>query len=252
MTLRVTNSTAVTITSVAPAVAPPFTLNPLNGASTSSLTGPAPASVASLAPGASANFVWTVVVTGTVPVPPTTSPNITVSAAVTYTSGATVTTPTTSSIKSVDDYVVNINPTSTNASSANQELTWTVTNRGCANVNSVAITVPAGWTFGTDGYSVVADSTCTDIDTWTLASTTFTAPNAAGQTKVSAPPTFCDGNYSLLFSATPVTTGPSTFTVRVTDSNGAFVDHTTPVTVNAFDPTGPNLTNPSTWREIFQ
>ena len=249
MTLRVTNSTAVTITNVAPSG---FTLTPQNGASTSAQTGPAPASVASLAPAAFQDFVWTVVVTGTVPVPPTTAPNILVSATATYTAGATTTTPPTNSTKFVDDYVVNINPTSSNASSANQELTWTVTNRGCATVNSVAITVPAGWTFGTDGYSVVADSTCADIDTWTLASTTFTAPNAAGQTKVSASPTFCDGNYSLLFSATPVTTGPSTFTVRVTDSNGAFVDHTTPVTVNAFDPTGPNLTNPSTWREIFQ
>jgi hypothetical protein len=175
-----------------------------------------------------------------------------VSAAATYTSGATVTTPATSSTKFVDDYVVNINPTSSNASSANQELTWTVTNRGCANVNSVAITViPAGWTFG-DGYSVVADMTGTDQDNWTLAATTFTAPNAAGRTPKSVSPTFYDGNYSLLFSATPVTTGPSTFTVRVTDDNGAFVDHTTPVTVNAFDPTGPNLTNPSTLREIFQ
>jgi len=256
MTLRVTNTSLVNITSVAPSAAPPFTLNPAFGATTSSLTGPAPASVATLAPGASANFVWTVVVTGIVPGPPTTAPNIMVSAAATYTSGATVTTPVTSSTKFVDDYVVNLNPTSSNASSANQELTWTVTNRGCANVNSVAITLAPNWIFGTDGYSVVADMTGTDIDTWTLASTTFTAPNAAGRTPVSVPATstYYDGNYSLLFSATPVTTGLSTFTVRVTDDNGAFVDHATPVTVNAFDttPTGPNYTNPSTWREIFQ
>jgi len=175
-----------------------------------------------------------------------------VSAAATYTSGATVTTPANSSTKFVDDYVVNINPASSNASSANQELTWTVTNRGCANVNSVAITLPGGgWTFG-DGYSVVADMSGTDQDNWTLAATTFTAPSATGRTPVSISPTFNDGNYSLLFSATPTTTGVSTFTVRVTDDNGAFVDHTIPVTVNAFDPTGPNLTNPSTWREIFQ
>lgn len=250
MTLRVTNSTAVTITSVSPSG---FTLTALNGASTSAQTGPAPASVASLAPAAFQDFVWTVVVTGTVPVPPTTSPNITVGAAATYTAGATTTTPTTSSTKFLDDYVVNVNPASSNASSTNQELTWTVTNRGCANVNSVAITLPAGWTFG-DGYSVVEDMTGTDQDNWTLAATTFTAPNAAGRTPVSVPATstYYDGNYSLLFSATPGTTGASTFTVRVTDDNGAFVDHTTPVTVNAFDPTGPNLTKPSTWREIFQ
>jgi len=176
-----------------------------------------------------------------------------VSAAATYTAGATTaTTPANGSTKFVDDYVVNVNPTSPNASSTNQELTWTVTNRGCANINSVAITVPAGWTFGSDGYSLVADMTGTDIDTWTLSSTTFTAPNAAGRTPISVSPIFHDGNYSLLFSATPATTGSSTFTVRVTDDNGAFVDHTTPVTVNAFDPTGPNLTKPSTWREIFQ
>ena len=250
MTLRVTNSTAVTITGVSPSG---FTLTPANGASTSAVTGPSPASVASLASGAFQDFVWTAVVTGTVPVPPTTAPNITASSAAAYTAGVAATTPATNSTKFVDDYVVNINPTSTNASSANQELTWTVTNRGCANVNSVAITVvPAGWTFSGDGYAVVADMTGTDQDNWTLAGTTFTAPSAAGRTPVSVPPTFNDGNYSFLFSTTPATTGASSFTVRVTDDNGAFVDHTTTVTVNAFDPTGPNLTNPSTWREIFQ
>ena len=249
MTMRVTNSTAVTITSVSPSG---FTLTSFFGASTSALTGPSPASVASLAPAAFQDFVWTVVVTGTVPGPPTTAPNIKVSAAVTYTTaGVTATTPANSSTKFVDDYVVNVNPTSANASSANQELTWTVTNRGCANINSVAITVPLGWT-ASDGYALVADMSGTDIDTWTLSATTFTAPNPAGRTPVSLSPNFYDGNYSLLFSATPTTTGSSTFTVRVTDDNGVFVDHTTLVTVNPFDPTGPNLTNPSTWREIFQ
>src|SRR4029077_12956334 len=43
MTLRVTNTTAVTITSVSPTG---FTLTTANGASTSALTGPSPASVA--------------------------------------------------------------------------------------------------------------------------------------------------------------------------------------------------------------
>src|SRR6267142_4502534 len=251
MTLRVTHSTAVTITNVAPSA---FGLTTANGASTSALSGPAPASVASLAPAAFQDFVWTAVVTGTVPVPPTTAPSIMVTAAATYTAGVTATTPANNTTKFLDDYVVNINPASTNASSTNQELVWTVTNRGCANVNSVAITLPGGWTFS-DGYSVAADMTSTDIDTWTLAGTTFTAfPSPGGRTPVSVPATstFNDGNYSLLFSATPTATGVSTFTVRVTDDNGGFVDHTTPVTVNAFDPTGPNLTNPSTWREIFQ
>jgi len=248
MTLRVTNTTAVTITSVSPTA---FTLTTANGASTSALTGPSPASVASLAAGAFQDFVWTAVVTGTVPVPPTTAPNIQVSAAAHYTAGVVATTPATNSTKFLDDYVVNINPASTDASSTNQELIWTVTNRGCANVNSVAITLPVGWPLG-DGYSVVADMTGTDQDNWTLAATTFTAPSAAGRTPISVSPTFNDGNYSLLFSATPTTTGVSTFTVRVTDDNGAFVDHTTSVTVNAFNPAGPNATNSSTWREIFQ
>src|SRR5206468_7141699 len=78
--------------------------------------------------------------------------------------------------KYIDDYVVSVSPPATDASSTNQSLIWTVTNRACINIDKVAITVPAGWTFGSDAYSLVNDTTSTFIETWNISGTTFTAP----------------------------------------------------------------------------
>jgi hypothetical protein len=129
------------------------------------------------------------------------------------------------------------------------ELDWNMANLGCADVNSVAITVvPAGWTVSPDpsyAYSLVTDTTINKIDTWTISGTTFTAPNPTARVPVSQ----TDNDYYVLFSATPSTVGTSTFTVVVTDMNGVSRTQTTPITVNALTP---GSTTPSTWREVFQ
>ncbi len=126
MKLTVTNSALLTIFSVTPSA---LTITLANGASTSSLTGPSPASIASLAPGASGTFTWTATVTGTVDtILP--KPVITAGASASYNFGGPLqTTPVVSHAEDVDDFVVSVSPTSTNAASVNAELTFHVKNR---------------------------------------------------------------------------------------------------------------------------
>jgi len=248
MKLTVTNSTLATIFSVTPSA---LTITPANGASTSSLTGPLPASIASLAPGASGTFTWTATVTGTVD---TTLPKpaITASASVSYNVGGPAqTTPAASHAEDVDDFIVSVSPTSTNAASVNAELTFHVKNRGCGNnVAQVTITAPAGWTASSDVYSIVTDTLGNSLENnWTVSGTTFSAPNPAAQM-----PTDKTGDFSVVFSATPSSAGTSVFTVSVTDGTNT-ANHNGPettVTVNAFRSGTLNQTQPSIWREIFQ
>jgi hypothetical protein len=202
--------------------------------------------------GAKCDIIWTAAVTGTVDVV-NPKPNFWVTGSVSANAGLIASPVVTSNTVDVDDYIVSVAPVSTSASSTNEELTWTVTNRGCANVDSVAITVPGGWTFGGDAYSLVTDTTLTDIETWTVAGTTFTAPlNNAPLADPGRMPLDQDGQFMLVFPATPTVTGNSNFTVRVTDENGTFVDKTTTVTVNAPAPGGANAARPSAWREEFR
>ena len=248
MKLTVTNSTLVTIFSVTPSA---LTITPANGASTSSLTGPSPASIVSLAPGASGTFTWTATVTGTVD---TTLPKpaITASASASYNIGGPLqTTPAVSDTEDVDDFVVSVSPTSTNASSVNAELTFHVKNRGCGNnVTQVTIIAPGGWTASSDVYSLVTDTLGNNLENnWTVSGTTFSAPNPAAQM-----PTDKAGDFSVVFSATPSSAGTSVFTVSVTDGTNT-ANHNGPettVTVNAFRSGTLNQTQPSIWREIFQ
>ncbi len=249
MKLTVTNSTLVTIFNVAPSV---LTITPANGASTSALTGPSPASIVSLAPTASGTFTWTATVTGTVD---TTLPKpaITASASVSYNIGGPLqTTPAASHAEDVDDFVVSVSPTSTNAASVNAELTFHVKNRGCGNnVTQVTITAPGGWTASSDVYSIVTDTLGNTLENnWTVSGTTFSAPNPAAQ----MPTNNTLGDFSVVFSATPSSAGTSVFTVSVTDGTNT-ANHNGPettVTVNAFGSGTLNQTQPSIWREVFQ
>ncbi len=249
MKLTVTNSTLVTIFSVTPSV---LTIFLANGASTSSLTGPSPASIVSLAPGASGTFTWTATVTGTVD---TTLPKPTIKAdaSASYNIGGPVqTTPAASRTEDVDDFVVSVSPTSTNAASVNAELTFHVKNRGCGNnVTQVTITAPGGWTASSDVYSIVTDTLGNTLENnWTVSGTTFSAPNPAAQ----MPTNNALGDFSVVFSATPSSAGASVFTVSVTDGTNT-ANHNGPettVTVNAFGSGTLNQTQPSIWREMFQ
>jgi len=179
-------------------------------------------------------------------------PTIKADASVSYNIGGPLqTTPAASDTEDVDDFVVSVSPTSTNAASVNAELTFHVKNLGCGNnVTQVTITAPAGWTASSDVYSIVTDTLGNSLENnWTVSGTTFNAPNAAAQM-----PNNALGDFTVVYSATPSSAGSSVFTVSVTDGTNT-ANHNGPettVTVNAFGSGTLNQTQPSIWREIFQ
>lgn len=243
ITMTINNNTGSTITAVSGSV------SPVAGAPVAYVSGPTPASIASIANLGSAAVTWVYTMT----VAGATNP-FTFSGSASGTSGSLLTTPiATTSALTRGNFPATVSPTSTNAGSTNTEVTFTITNNGCANVNSVAVTAPGGWTFGGDAYSLVNLSAANAIETWTASGTnpvTFAAPNAAGQ----MPQTF-SGDFSLVFSATPSAATTSAFTLRVTDATGAFVDlpvTNTTVTVNAFKSGTLNSAVNKSWREDFR
>ncbi len=144
-------------------------------------------------------------------------------------------------------FLATINPAITNADSTNVVLTTNVTNNGCAAVNSVAITAPAGWGAGGDPYSLVDLGAGTIIDTWTAAGVNpviFTAPNVAGRL-----PQTLDGDFTVTYASTPAAATASVFNIRVTDANDLFEDIPFTVTVNAFKSGTLNNSANQIWRE---
>jgi hypothetical protein len=169
-----------------------------------------------------------------------------------------VTSPTvTSANADIDGYVVKLTPAATNATSRNEELTWSVINKGCAPVQQLSLSgsIPAGWTWtGGDSYSLVGDS---EYENWSVGGANppvvFAAPAPAAQL-----PLLQAGDFKLVFPATPAWTGiPVTYTfdVTITDANATPLVKTltTTITVNAFDPSpgGGNYSTPSFWREKY-
>ena len=240
VTMTIANNTGAAITAIT------GSLTPVAGAPVTFVSGPTPATIASMATATSATVNWIYSINNT----GTTNP-FSFSGSAAGTSGAPLTTPTAiSALVTRGGFVATMSPTTTNAGSTNSELTFSVTNNGCANVNSVAITAPAGWTWGNDAYSLVDLSAVSAIETWTTSGVnpvTFTAPNVAGQ----MPQTF-GGAFSLVYSATPASATTSTFALRVTDANGAFADLTLDVTVNAFKAGALNSATNKSGREEFR
>jgi len=255
-TMTVVNNTGVALNNVTPSALTRTTTPGAGavtiGAFTGPTTNPLNCNTPSLANGATCNFIWTAPITGTVPASGT-RPTFLVSGNVTANAGAITSQTASSPVKNLSDYLVAVSPASVNGNSGNQEIAWDVTNRGCGNnLNSMAITVaaaPAGWTYAGDSYSLVNNTVGSQVETWTVAATTFTAPSAMDRIPIDV-----DGNFSLVFSAIPsvaVATG-STFTVRVTDQSGFFVDRSTTITINPFGTGTANTATPSTWHEVFQ
>ena len=251
VTMTLTNGFPFSILNVTP------TLTPVAGAPLTYVSGPTPAppiaTIATTPPAASTTVNWVYQVNSNTPA---TDPfNFSGSATGTgNTAGPpTITTPlATSASTARGEFLIVVNPTITNTSSANVEMTWTLTNNGCAAVNSVAISVPAGWVWANDAYSLVNLSAASAIETWGVSGTnpvTFTAPNSASQ----LPQTF-SGNFSLVFSATPAAATPSVFTVTVTDAGTPVASVVIPVnvTVNPFLTGGLNNATNKVWREDFR
>lgn len=228
------------------------TLVPVAGAPVTLVSGPTPAMpIASVPPSPPPTLVtWTYQVTAA----GTTSPfHFTGSATGTgATAGSpTHTAPATDSGNVIrGSFATGLSPTVVNAASTNVELSATVTNNGCAAVERVAITAPAGWTGAGDAYSLVSLTAGSAIETWTAAGAnpvTFTAPNLAGQMPVGF-----GGRFSVVYGATPAAATTSVFTLRVTDANGAFVDHPLSVTVNAYKSGSLNKATGRAAREEFR
>jgi hypothetical protein len=164
-----------------------------------------------------------------------------------------VTPVSTSNREDIDAYLVSVSPTDTNALSTNEELTWTVDNRGCAAVSSVSFSIDPDWTYANDAYSAVDVSAVNTVETWT-ASTPNPVVFAAAPTTAERLPLDFAGDFSLVFSILPVTPETSTFTVTITDAAVPPNIRTIPtsVQVNAFDPTGPNAAGTLLWQEEFR
>ena len=224
------------------------TLLLLAGAPVALVSGPTPATIASIATSSNGSFAWIYQLNSTGATNPFTFSG---SASGTRNAGAVVT-PTSISTPTTRRglFVATVNPGTTNAGSNGLELTFNVTNSGCANVGGVAITFPAGWTSSGDTYSLVNIAAGTSIETWTVSGVnpvTFTAPNVAGQMPVTY-----SGDFNIVFSGMPAAATTSGFTVRVTDVTGAFVDLPVSVLVGAFKSGNLNDALTKSWREDFR
>ncbi len=246
-TMQVTNNSGVPLLNVQPSA---LTLG--GTATIGAFTGPAPASIATLANGASGTFTWTAPVTGNV------DNNYTVTGFATATGGFVTQSTTSDSTAMLRGYLLQVTP-DPNASSINQEMNFNVTNHGCSSVNSVSIPVvgllPAIWTWNGDSYSLVQTTLGNYVETggaggWTAAqvgsNVVFTAP---GGSEMSVG---VDGNFMLTYS-TPNTAGTTTFNLTVTSTADPSKTISDTVTINPFDTAtpNPNATSPGTWREQF-
>ena len=245
--MTVTNNTGANLTSITPSALTRAGTNTTIGAFTAqptSCSGAFP-----LPNGGWCKYTWTAPVTiiGSYPSSGA-KPTFNVTGSASANPGP-ITSPTVpSNTQDVDDFVVTTAPTTTNTNSTNQEFTFSVTHRACSsNLNTVAITVPAGFVYGGDGYSLVTDTTGNPNQGWGQAATTFSAPAPADRI-----PFGNSGDFSLVMSSTPSTASTYTFTLVFTDANGVARTSTVDVPVATFGSGTINSSTPETWREVFQ
>jgi hypothetical protein len=242
LTLALTNNCGTTISNITPSIN-------TNGGPVSIQSGPTPATITTLAAGATSSINWVYQINSSAASNPFAFSALAVGVAPALVSSTAI-----SQTVTRGEFAALVNPTVTNASSTNVELTWQVTNNGCARAKSVAITYPAGWVWGGDAYSLVDLSASNSVETWASSGTnpvTFASPDIPSQ----MPQTF-GGDFDLVFSSTPATAGTSGFTVNVTDANNITVPATpasVSVTVNPFSAGAGGLNNATNgiWREVI-
>jgi hypothetical protein len=251
--MTVKNNTAANITSITP--------SSLTFAGTSAtagaFTGPTAACTFPLAVGNSCTYTWTapVSIVGTYPASGA-KPVFQVTGSATANPGSLTSPVVTSNSQDVDGFVISVSPTGTNANSTSQQLTFTVINRACDNLNQVAIAAPGGFTYSGDGYSLVNDNSGTGVpnESWGQSATTFTAPlnNAPAADAGRMPNNGSSGDFSLVFTPTPSAAGTYTFNLNLIDENGVARPSTVDVPVSAFGTGTLNSSTPATWHEVFQ
>lgn len=240
VTLRLTNQYPFNITNVIP------TLTPSVGAPITLSSGPSPSTGTVPANGGGVlDIQWTYIRTAATPGQ---TFSFTGSAIGNGQSPPPISTPTGySPTLTAAGYTITVDDT--NASSTNSEITWNVNNLGCSPITSVAVTIPAGWTWNGDSYSLVDIDATTSVETWTVGGVnpTFSAPSVADQLYVTG-----DGEYRLSFSSTPTTSGANTFTLTITHASGVVNTRQTGVTVNPYNFNSLNEAPSRTWREEFR
>lgn len=261
-TMTITNGTGAAITNVTPSALTQCAYPPCTGAVTlGAFALTSPNCIPNIAINKAGTFTWTAPITGgTINNPQssvTVTGNVNYNKAACGVGGGTTSVTANSNALDLDGYIVTVSPATTNASSANEELTWTVENYGCASIQQVSISAsaPAGWTWaGGDSYSLVGNA---DLETWTTGGANlpidFNAP-VGGQL-----PQGESGSFSLVFPTTPtpaVIPTPYVFNVSIADANATPIIQILPttVTVNAFNstPGGPNAAGTGVWKEIVQ
>jgi len=251
--MSVKNNTSGNITSITPS-----SLTFVgSSASVGAFTGPVAACTLPLTVGNTCTYTWTAPVSIVGSYPSTgAKPNFKVTGSATANPGPITSPVVTSNIQDIDGYVVTVSPTTTNTTSNSQQLTFTVNNRGCDNLNQVAISVPGGFTYGNDGYSLVNDNSGTGIqnESWSQSVTTFTAPanNAPAVDPGRIPNNGSTGDFSLVFSATPSATATYTFGLNLIDENGVSRTVNVDVPVATFGSGTLNSSSPAAWHEVFQ
>ncbi|HZF18711.1 MAG TPA: hypothetical protein VE008_03295 [Burkholderiales bacterium] len=244
--MTVTNNTSGALTSITPSAltrgGSSTTIGTFTGPTTSCTSGfPLPV-------GGNCKYTWTAPVTivGNYPAPPTAKPTFFVTGSATANPGSITSPVVTAPAQDVDGFVVTVSPTTTNTTSTSQQLTFSVTNRACDNLNQVAISVPGGFTYGNDGYSLVTDATAQN-ENWGQAATTFTAGAAVDRMPIDK-----GGDFSLVFSATPSAAATYTFGLNLIDENGVARAVNVDVPVATFGSGTLNSSSPATWHEVFQ
>jgi hypothetical protein len=227
-------------------------LTPVAGAPVTLLAGPTPAAPISDIPPSppTLDVTWTYRVNATGTTNPFTfSGSASGTGATPGSPGIATPTATTANITR-GSFAAAINPTVVNAGSGNVELTASIANNGCAAVDSVVMTAPAGWSGAGDAYSLVNLAAGSAIETWTASGANpmaFTAPNAAGRMPIAFA-----GDFAAVYASTPPNPAASVFNIRITDANGLFADVPLNVLVNAFKSGTLNDARSRTWREDFR
>lgn len=233
-TMTVTNTTGSTLTNIVPSA-----LTGFGTAVIGSFSGPTPSSISSLANNSSGQFTWTATVSGAID-------NTYGVTGYATADGPIQTAAAASNTQDIEGYVVSISPSATNAGSTNQDIKWSIVNYGCGNIDQVMISPSPGWTLSSDGYAVVTNTSGTEVDSWTLAGTTFTSPDPTDRMPIGM-----SGEFSLLFSGTPSSAGNYTFNITITDDQSTPLVKTvqTMITVNPFKTGGLNATDTGVWQE---
>ncbi|MBI5561493.1 MAG: hypothetical protein HY894_01375 [Deltaproteobacteria bacterium] len=226
VTMTAANNGTTALTNVTP------TLGALGTAMLTPASGPTPSSIADIAPGASGAFQWTYAVTGT--------PGQTYSFTGYAASGASNTNTAASATGTLVQYGVAVSPSTVATGAAGGAFTWTVSNRGGADIKTVAITIPPPLTSACGVTKGWGYSSNTPPANWTA--TTTGAPVTSVTFNSNTPyatngiPVGGSKSFTITFNCVPAVTSDAAynFAAAVTDTANAATTINSYITVTAY------------------